>query len=201
VQQDLTMTQAISSANVSGFAGQLAVLMLENEANQAQTSRMQRDAARETHLQQAEQQIAALHDAADAMSAGACISASLTIAGGACQIGAASFQFEADVGASGGASATEVASDKRAATILGDLGGASLKLADPLKVVVGDSSAEHHRADAKQHELLAEQAEWRASDASSAIDKADRRAGKMLDLVQEIQRDQNSATNAIIGRI
>ncbi|MEI9941479.1 MAG: hypothetical protein WDO69_30025 [Pseudomonadota bacterium] len=195
------MTQAISSVNVSGFAGELAALQLENDANQSESSRMQRDAARESYLDQAQQQIDALHAAASATRNGALVGASLTIAGGACQIGAASFQFDADVGLSKGSCLTEIAKDKRIATILGDLGSASSKLADPVKAILGDSTAERYQAIAKQHEMLAAQAQWQAGDASAEIDKADKRADKELDIVQEIQRDQSSATNSLISRI
>jgi hypothetical protein len=135
------------------------------------------------------------------MSAGALVSASLTVAGGACQIAAASFQYEADVGPARGSSLTDVAADRRTATILGDIGSASSKLADPLRTLIGDSIAAHHQADAKQHETLAAQAQWEASDASSTIDKASKRSDALLDTLQGIQRDQNAANNAIIGRI
>jgi len=195
------MTQAISSANAGGFVGELAVLLLENEETQAQTSRLQRDAARESYLDQGQQQVDALHAAASASRSGALLSASLSIAGGACQIAGASFQFQADVGPSQGACIGEVAADQRAATILGSLGSTSSKLADPLKSIVGDSVAEDYQARAKQHEMLAAQAQWQASDASSEMDKASQRADKELDLVREIQSEQNSATNAVIGRI
>jgi hypothetical protein len=195
------MTQAISNANVSDFAGELAALLIENDANQAETSRLQRDVARKSYLDQAQQQVDALHAAASAMNAGALVSASLTVASGACQIAAASFQFEANVGPSRGSSVADVAANGRIATILGDIGSTSSKLADPLKTLIGDSTAAHYQADAKRHEMLAAQAQWQASDASAEIDKAERRADKMLDIVQEIQRDQNSATNALIGRI
>ena len=194
------MSQVISVTNVSGFASEFAALQLENEQNQAQSARMQRDAARETYLDQAQQQVDALHAAADATRTGAFISASLTIAGGACQIVGASLEIKPNVNLKGKC-ITDLAANTRAATILGDAGSNAIKLADPLKGIVGDSTAAHRQADAKQHETLAAQAQWRASDASAEIDKAEKRADKTLDMVQEIQRDQNTATNALIGRI
>ncbi|MEI9954017.1 MAG: hypothetical protein WDO74_34825 [Pseudomonadota bacterium] len=194
------MSQAISSANVSGFAAELAALLIENDANQAESSRIQRDLARASYLEQAQQQVNELHAAADAMSKGALLSASLTIAGGACQIGAASYQFKADIGPAKGSCLAEVATNKRTASVLGAIGNASSTLADPLKTIIGDSTAERHRAEAKRHETLAAQAQWQASDASTELDRSNRRADKLLDSVQEIQRD-NSATNALIGRL
>jgi hypothetical protein len=195
------MTQAISVANLGGYAGELAALVLENEQNQSESARAQRDAARQSYLDQAEQQVEALHAAASASCAGALVGASLTMASGALEIGAASYQFDAAVGTAKGASVTELATDKRTATILGDLGDVSSKLAGPLQTLIGDSTAGHYQAEAKRHETLAAQAQWQASDASAEIEKANKQADKMLDLAQEIQRDQNAATNALINRI
>ena len=191
------MTQAISSANLSGFADELAVLMLENETNQKDSARLQRDAARQSYLDQAEQQVAALHAAADAMATGALVSGALTIASGACQIGAATYQYQADVSSS----AAEGAENKEMASLFADAASTTGKLAQPAGVYFGDTPAGHLQAEAKRHEMLATQAQWQAGDASSDIDTAEKHADKMLDLVETIQRDQNTATNALINRI
>ena len=90
------MTQAISSA--SGFASELAVLLLENESNQAESARQSRDAARENVLSLAQHEMDALHSAASATMTGAYVSAAFTAASGACELGAASSQYDADLG-------------------------------------------------------------------------------------------------------
>ena len=175
------MTQPITSPSTS-VAGELASLLLEIETNQSESSRLARDAARENYLEQSEQQVNALHAAADATRAGAFISAGLTVASGGFAVGAA----------------TSCGPDAR-------LFSASSKtcgdLSAPLRSLVGESTAADLQATAKLHETLAEQAKWEASDASTSADKADRRGDKALDLLQGIQSDSNSSANAIIGRI
>ena len=175
------MTQTISNAGASGFASELAVLLIENETNQSETSRMQRDAARQEVLNQAAEQVAALHDAADATMYGAVVGAAFSVAGGAFQIGAAT-------------------SDSCKAKVLGAIANTSDRLAAPADAL-GKGTAERYQAEAKRHETFAEQAKWQSSDASTSIDKADKQGDKVLDLLQGIQRDQNSSNNSIIGRI
>jgi hypothetical protein len=195
------MTQAISSTTFASSVSDLAVLLIESEDTQAESAKLQRDAARQSFLDNAQQQVDALHDAASATMTGAFIGASLSIAGGACQIGAASFQYDVDMGKAHNDCLSEIASNQLNANIYGDMGQISAKLADPTKSIVGDSTAEGFQAEAKRHETLAEQAKWQASDASTAIDKAEKRGDKLLDSLQGIQQDENSSANAIIGRI
>jgi len=61
--------------------------------------------------------------------------------------------------------------------------------------------ADGDQAVAKHHETLAEQARWEASDAGDTINKADKRGDNELQILQGIQNDEHSSTNAIIGRI
>jgi hypothetical protein len=195
------MTQAIPSASPASFASELAVLLIEKESNQAEAAERQRDAARHAFLENAQRQVDALHDAASATMTGALVGASLSIAGGACQIGAAGFQYEVDMGKAYSSCASEIAQNQLNAGILAGLADVSGKLAEPVGVLVGDSTAARYQAEAKRHEQLAEQARWQASDANGAIDKADQRGDKLLDLLQNIQQSQNSTANSIIGRI
>lgn len=194
------MTQAISSANASGFASELAVLLLENESNQAECARQTRDAAREDVLSNAQHQIDALHSAADATMDSAFVSAALTVTAGACEFAAASSQYDVDEAKAKGGCAIEIASDQFDATVLSKIAGASSSLGG-IAGSFGKGLDEHYQADAKHYEIMADQAKWQASDASSSLDKADRQGDKVLDAVQSIQRDQNASNNAIIGRI
>jgi len=191
------MSQAISSANVSGFASELAVLLLENETSQSQSARLERDAARQTYLDEAEQQVAALHAAADAISSGAYVSGALTVAGGLCTMTGAAYKYDAATDTRPDASAK----DALMAACFTKAGDLASGVAQPLKLIIGDGPAEEHKADAKQHEVLASQAQWQASDANGEIDKAEKQSAKVLDLVEAIERDQNASTNALIGRI
>ena len=194
------MTQAISSANASGFASELAMLLLENESNQAESARQSRDAAREDVLSNAHHQIDALHSAANASMDGALVGAALTVTGGLCDIAAASSQYDVDVGKAKGDCGTLIASSQYDATVFSKVASASSSLAG-IANGFGKSVDEHFQADAKHYEIMAEQAKWRASDASTSLDKADKQGDKVLDALQGIQRDQNASNNAIIGRI
>ena len=178
------MTQAITSTGTS-FTSDLAELLLQVETNQSESARLQRDSARESYLENAQQQVEALHDAADATRAGAYTAAALSFASGAFSVGSASLN----------------STDGFDAKLLGSLAKTTGELAAPLKSLVGDSTAEDFRAQAKYFETRAEQAKWEASDASTAIDKAERRGDKVLDSLQGIQSDRNSANNTVIGRI
>jgi hypothetical protein len=199
------MTQAISPA-ATGFATELAELMLQTESAQSDSARLQRDAARKEFLDDAQNQVKQLHDAASDITAGAFASAAFTLAGSACAIDSAFSQYEADKGSAalcaGGPKTTlQIASDTKAANIRGALGKGFDALGAPAKSLIGDAPAAEANADAKRFETLSEKAKWLAGDASTELDKAEKLEDKVLDLLQGINQDQNSANNALIGRI
>jgi hypothetical protein len=194
------MTQAISNAHVGGLAGELAVLLIENETNQAESARIQRDAAREEVVTQANEQVAALRAAANASMTGAFVSAAFSVAGGACEIDAACAQYDVDLGKAESGSAVQVATDQFNANLLGKLGDTLGKLSAPADAF-GNGTAERFQAEAKSHETRSEQAKWQASDESTAIDQADRQRDKVLEALQSIQGQQNATNSSIIGRI
>lgn len=194
------MTQAITSTNASTFAGELAMLLIETDSNRADSDRLQRDSARQALLENAQHQVDALHAAADATATGALVNGAFSVASGAFSIGAASSQYDADLGKATGGPGCQVAADQFDANIdtaqakiyasLGELGKG-----------LSDSAALDCQADAKHFETLAAQSQWQASDASSDADKADKQSDKVLEMLQGTQRDQNQSNNAIIGRI
>ena len=87
-----------------------------------------------------------------------------------------------------------------AAKIWSAVGKAANELSKP-STMIGQSIAEHDQASAKRWETAATQAQWQASDASTAIDKANKQSESLLDVYQSIQRDLHQSNNAIIGRI
>jgi len=207
------MTQAISSSS-SSFATEFAELVIRNEASQAESAHQEREAARASVRENAQKQIDALHDAADATRSGALLNAALTIGGSALEIRAAFSQYGADMACAQMKSAecrgdaatvlsagTEFASQNRLATIWHASGDGMVKLAAPLQALFGDSVASDYQAEAKRRETLAEQAKWQADDASTAIDKSEKRGDKALDTLQSIQQNENSSAVALIGRI
>jgi hypothetical protein len=191
------MTQAITASAATDFVAQLAELLLETESVQSDSAREQRDAARTDLLHEAENQVKVLHEAADDLRNGAWASAALSVASSACSIVGSVEQFKADSALSRRCGAA----DQALATRWNASGSALGKLSDPTKTLVGDAPAADANANAKLHETLAEKAKWVSGDASDEIEKAAKLSDKILDLVQGINQDQNSANTTLIGRI
>ena len=176
---------------------ELAVLLIDTEDSQEKSAKLDRDAARQSSLTDARHQVDALREAASDIANGALAGAALTIGGGLCEGVSAGYKFDADTSSC----RTETASLREASSNWGAFGNVSDRLAPQATTLLGTAPAEHDKATAKQFETAAEQARWQAGDASTAIDKAEKQSDKVISLLQSIQGDQNSATNAIIGRI
>ncbi|HWZ92043.1 MAG TPA: hypothetical protein VNW92_24430 [Polyangiaceae bacterium] len=193
------MTQPISTTSVTSFATELAELLINNETVQSDADRTTRDAARETFLKDAQAQVDALHAAASATENGAMWSAAFTIAGAGCSIAAADLKF--DAATTKPCDTAAIAADIKDANILDSMSTGFSKLAPTADSMGGGRAADDDKVDAKHFETLAQQAQWQASDASTEIDKADKLGAKILDIVQSLNQAQDSATNAVIGRI
>jgi hypothetical protein len=193
------MTQTISSTSVTSFATELAELMIQNETTQSDADRAARDADRATFLRDSQHQVDELHSAASAMENGALVGAAFSIAGDACAIGAASYQY--DAATTDPCDKGTIASDTTNASYLQDSSKLFAELAGPAKTLVGDVPQKNDEANAKQFETLAEQAKWQADDASTDLNKVDKLGDKILDIVQSLNQALDSATNAVIGRI
>jgi len=81
------MTQAITASPVTSFAAELAELLIRTESVQSDSAREQRDAARTEYLREAENQVRALHQAADDTRNGALVSAAMIVTSSGCMIG------------------------------------------------------------------------------------------------------------------
>ena len=93
-----------------------------------------------------------------------------------------------------------VVTQTASAKIWNAFGKTATELAKPTEMI-GQSIAEHDQASAKRWEAAATQAQWEASEASAAIDKANKHSDGLLDVYQSIQRDQNQSNSSLIGRI
>lgn len=204
------MTITVSSTDAVGFTGHLAELLLQNDQNQSESARLQRDAARTSYLDAVQSQVNDLNAAANATMSAAFVSAAFSITGGACEIGGAVAQFKADTNAAGLSPKDFscdaiglrqlVATETEHAKIWNAIGKTASELAKPTEMI-GQSIAEHDQASAKRSEAAATQAQWQASEASTAIDKANKHSDSLLDVYQGIQRDQNQSNTSLIGRI
>ena len=190
------MTQAISGS-ITSFAAELAELLIQTESVQSDSARQQRDAARSEFLHEAENQVKALHQAADDMRTGAWASAAMTVASSACSIVSSVEQFKADSALSKHCGAA----DQSLASQWGAIGKGLDSLSVPSKALTGDAPAADANANAKLFETLAEKAKWASGDASDEIETAAKLGDKVLDLLQGIDQAQDSANNALIGRI
>src|SRR4051812_34820822 len=91
------MNQSISPSYGSGFATEFAELVIRNETIQSESAHQEREAARASVRENAQKQIEALHEAADATRNGAFLNAALTIGGAALEIKGAFNQYGADM--------------------------------------------------------------------------------------------------------
>jgi hypothetical protein len=199
------MTQAIAPSAV-GFASELAELLIQTESAQSDAANLQRDAARKDFLENAQHQVDALHAAADDVRSGAFVSAAFTVAGAACSVASAIDQFAADsdsatLCAKGPKTTPAIANNTKWANIFSATGKGLDSLGGAMKTFVGDAAAADANANAKYFETQGEKAKWLEGDASTEIDKVARLGDKILDTLQGINQDQNSANNALIGRI
>ncbi len=199
------MTQAISATSATGFAAELAELLIQTESVQSDSARQQRDAARADFLHEAENQVKALHEAADDIRTGAWANAAMAVASSACMVVSAVEKYDADMATSklcpSARLTPEIAHETAFAKGWAAAGTALSDLMAPTKALAGDAPAADANANAKLFETLAEKAKWVSSDASDEIAKAAKLGDKILDLLQGINQDQNSANNALIGRI
>ena len=210
------MAQAISTTSVTGFATELAELMIQNETTQSDANHTEQTAARTAFLADAQHQVDALHDAASATRLGAFVNAAMTVAGGLCEAESAASKYQAGMTCAklsglspcsdNYLSTAQTLNESHAKDALSaakwETGAKALSsLAPAFKSLVGDATAMDDNATAKKFETLGQQAQWQASDASSEIDKADKLGGEILDILQGLEQAQDSAANAVIGRI
>jgi len=199
------MTQAITPTAVD-FASELAELLIQTESAQSDSANVERDAARKDFLENAQHQVDALHEAANDVYSGALVSAAFTVASTACSIGSALDQYAADKGsavlcANGPKTTLQIASDTKWANIFGATSKGLDGLGGAMKTFVSDAASAAENANAKYFETQAEKAKWLEGDASTELDKVAKVGDKILDTLQGINQDQNSANNALIGRI
>ena len=197
------MNQAVSAPSVSGFASELAELLIQTESVQSDSAQLEQEAARNDFLSEAQHQVDALHAAAEDVRNGAWVSAAITAASSACEVVSALDKFDASMAASkcSNTFAPEIAEDTRNAKIWESAGSTLNQLAAPANSLVFESTQADDNAKAKYFETLSEKAKWLEGDAGNAIDQAAKLGDKVLDLLSGIDQDQSAASNAIIGRI
>jgi hypothetical protein len=173
-----------------GLAGEIALLVLNNENVQEEADRAERNAAREMRREAAEEEVEALKDAADALRTGAWVSGAMCLAGGALTVAGGVMSLDA-----------ECAEELRECDVYSDSGDIVSRLAQPANTLIGQSTAESFRADAKQAAFEGEQASFRVNDAGEHASKVLRNRERMLDAIETLNQAEQAATSAVIGNI
>jgi hypothetical protein len=163
--------------------GQLALLVLQNEQAQEDSSRGDKAIGRQQFLDASAKEVTALRDEAHDILVGALVQ-------GACTVTAASIQF-ADA-------LDEPACGKEKPW--GEISSAVASGSGPaLGKVLGDSPAATDRADGKRASTDAQQAQWKIDDGQQAIDEANARRDKALDFVASESASKATTESGIIA--
>jgi hypothetical protein len=180
-------TGATSAATVVGDPlAELAALLVENDFLRAEADEQAMRAAREAERRAMGREVAAMHDAADAIVAGAWAQGGAAVLGGGAQCYGAVMQV-------GSATATEL-------EIGLQKGGQALSsVAVPAGQLFGDAPKARADADAAEARNAAERADARADEASAHRERVERHTHAVLDLVEGTLETEQHGNFAILG--
>ena len=167
---------------------ELAALLVENDFLRAQADEQTRRAAREAERRAMAEEVAAMHEAADAIATQAIWQGSIAFAGGAAQCGGSIGQIgeptnkhnEFDAWVRGGE-------------------GLSNRIAEPAGMFLGGVDKAHADADAREARNAAEQAGARAEDAAQHRERVERHTDSVLELVESTLESEHQGNLAILG--
>ncbi|HEY3497509.1 MAG TPA: hypothetical protein VGK73_22585, partial [Polyangiaceae bacterium] len=144
--------------------------------------------ARAAQREAMKQQVAEMHEAADAVQTGALVEGAFTAAGAA--VSGTATALEPGVTTAGGRTRTEVA---------GEVGVALRSMASSAGELAGDAPRMHHEANAKQAEHEAERASWQADDARQHGERVANHTDRMLEQVSAIIDGEHAGNLAILA--
>lgn len=173
-----------------GIAGEIALIMLNNENAREESERAEREQARAERQAAAEQEVQALVDSAEALRLGAWVSGTIAVAAGGLTVAGGVMRLDA-----------ECSDDIAEAKLFGDSGEVLGRLAGPADTLVGQSQSQLHQAEAKRAAFLGEQAGWRAGDADDGLRTVERNRDRALDALEAINEGERATTNAVIQNI
>jgi hypothetical protein len=169
--------------------GQLAVLLLQTQEEQQVSDRESAALARARFIEASNEQVAAMHEEADAVRLGAYFQAGASAAAAGIQIGDELMPPECD-------KAGNLVAEKP----WGEIGAAAANGASqPLGKLLGDAPAADARADAKRAATSAQLAEWDFADAKDALQQSDALEAKITEWLSAESSSQASASAAIIS--
>ncbi|HEX6767504.1 MAG TPA: hypothetical protein VF103_18525 [Polyangiaceae bacterium] len=167
---------------------ELASLIVQNDFLRGEVDDQNLRAAREAERRAQEQEIAAMHDAADAVVTGAWVEGlTAAAAGGAqCYASLARIGVESD--------------DERTALDAIDKGGKGLAgIAGPAGALTGDAPKASAEAEAAQARNAAERADASADEAERHHDRVERHTDQVLDAVEGTLNSEHQGNFAILG--
>ena len=178
------------SSNNLGIAGEIALLVLNNEQVQGEADRNERSLARAMRHDAARDEFEALQDSADALEAGAWTAAAISFVGGGLTV-------------IGGVMRVEACGKQalKEADVVVSSGEVIAGFARPANTIVGESTSQRFQAEARRAAFGGEQASWRADDASEHLTKVDRNQERVIDLVESINQSEQAAASAVVANV
>ena len=170
---------------------QLAELMLNADELRAKCDQDDLRTAQQERRQALEQEVHALHEAADHMRAGAWIEGGMTALGGVAT--AMSYGFGTD--------ATRGKGPTGDWGVVLKSGEALEKMSTPVGVLVGGAPSQDDQADAKQAEAGASDAQTRADAARQHLDRIRTEQDRTLGSVENIVESEAQGTWALIANV
>jgi hypothetical protein len=168
---------------------ELATLMVQNDFLRAEADDQSLLAAREAQHRAMQREIDAMHDAADAIVAGAWARGGIAIAGGAAQCVAPLGQIRE----------RDCSPTYKKCEALGKGGSGLSGIAEPAGALLGDAPKAHADTNAAQARNDAEQAESRADEATQHRERVQRHTDSVLDLVESTLASEQQGNFAILA--
>jgi hypothetical protein len=165
---------------------QLAEMMLDHDALAAKLDAENMRAARADQHRAIEQEVSALHEAADDLRRGALVEGGLALGGAA--LSSVGHVLPKDAGA-------------LACTLTNGMGAAAQALSRPTGSLLGAAPQADAQAEAKRYEANAADAEARAEEARHHRDRADQAADRTLDSVGATLASETQGNLAIIANV
>lgn len=178
---------------------ELARLLLELEAQQAESDRQQLSAARAALREAREQEVRELHAAADATELGAIVAGGLAAASGGLQVAGGLRQLDAAVAEPCESSAAVLV--PRAQAELWQATGSAVGQLSSLASGLGNSASARRAADAQAARAEADGRAFEAEDAADHARGAAENHGRLLQQLREHEATRRAARNAVLENI
>jgi hypothetical protein len=166
---------------------ELAVLLVENDFLRAETDDRNLRAAREAERRAMAEEVAAMHDAADAIATQAWVQGGIALASGAAQCAGSIGQIG------------KPTNEDEVFEALGKGGEGLSGIATPAGMLLGGDEKAHADADAREARNAAEQAGWRSDDAARHRDRVERHTDSVLELVEGTLESEHQGNLAILA--